>query len=919
VQVKRHGDGDHADVASSLDQVGESLAQLGSFRDALSHHEQAVAMRGRLVAGQDDIDLAAMQDHLGHCLLALGRFDTALTQFELSLAAVRSLHRDQDDPVVAVALSSRATCLQQMGRLHEARAAFAASVDMLQRCNADADHPDLLAARNNLALCLDLLGQSNEALPLHEATLATWYRIHPDGSHPVIAIGENNIGVSLRNLGRAAEALTHFEASLAILRSLLGEIDHPHIAGGLNNRALCHLSLGRVDEALQGFSAVLAMNRRLFPGAAHPDIAAALASVAHCHALLHEPEQTLQQAQAALAMCKQLLGKRDHPLLAGSTNNVALCLGSLGRTEEALAQGELALDMCRRLYGDIDHPDLVVSLNSVAAEYAVTGSLREARARSEEAVDMIERLRATRRTSVGVQQAFFDDLKRGAAFERLQALCLQAGDVDESVRAAERGRARNLLDALEQRVDPLDDALFEATRRGDAAGLDKLQELRSALPRAQAEADDLLQQLLMVDPASAGDLRARGAATAARLRRLLDERMRLLGDVLPVGQVRTCAEIQAVLEPGELLLEFTVAAEASVLYVLAHDAEPTAVPLPKAVAATARCVPIVLASASHRAGTSRRGRDPDAGPAAGDTIARSHELFTSLVPAELWPRIRAAKRVFLAAHRALHRLPFELLVVDEGRGAPRYWLDDGPPIAYVPSGSALHWLRSRADPGGAKPGPQALLAIGDPSLAGADEQLHLQPLQGARAEAESIRKAFLRQDRPAVLLLGAAADEAAVYEAAPAAAYLHFACHGVADTAAGGVGMLVLAQARAHESGNDGLLQLDDLLGAWRGRLAACRLVVLSACQTNVGPTLRDEAPQALPTGFLIAGARAVVSSLWAVDDESTCALMTDFYRRLLTDGGGELAAFTAAKQALRAKHPDPFHWAPFLYLGRPQ
>jgi CHAT domain-containing protein len=46
---------------------------------------------------------------------------------------------------------------------------------------------------------------------------------------------------------------------------------------------------------------------------------------------------------------------------------------------------------------------------------------------------------------------------------------------------------------------------------------------------------------------------------------------------------------------------------------------------------------------------------------------------------------------------------------------------------------------------------------------------------------------------------------------------------------------------------------------------------------------------------------------------------MTDFYRRLLTDGGGELAAFTAAKQALRAKHPDPFHWAPFLYLGRPQ
>jgi len=31
-----------------------------------------------------------------------------------------------------------------------------------------------------------------------------------------------------------------------------------------------------------------------------------------------------------------------------------------------------------------------------------------------------------------------------------------------------------------------------------------------------------------------------------------------------------------------------------------------------------------------------------------------------------------------------------------------------------------------------------------------------------------------------------------------------------------------------------------------------------------------------------------------------------------------ELAAFTAAKKALRAKYPDPFHWAPFLYMGSP-
>jgi CHAT domain-containing protein len=95
--------------------------------------------------------------------------------------------------------------------------------------------------------------------------------------------------------------------------------------------------------------------------------------------------------------------------------------------------------------------------------------------------------------------------------------------------------------------------------------------------------------------------------------------------------------------------------------------------------------------------------------------------------------------------------------------------------------------------------------------------------------------------------------------------------------------------------------------------------VVLSACRTNVGPTFRDEAPQALPIGFLFAGVPAVVSSLWAVDDASTRELMTDFYGRLLGGQTDKLAAFTAAKKALRAKYPDPFHWAPFLYLGSPE
>lgn len=62
-----------------------------------------------------------------------------------------------------------------------------------------------------------------------------------------------------------------------------------------------------------------------------------------------------------------------------------------------------------------------------------------------------------------------------------------------------------------------------------------------------------------------------------------------------------------------------------------------------------------------------------------------------------------------------------------------------------------------------------------------------------------------------------------------------------------------------------------------------------------------------------------MISSLWAVDDDSTRILVTDFYGRLLAGETDQLAAFTAAKKALRTKYPDPFHWAPCLYTGSPQ
>ncbi|MCR4439310.1 MAG: CHAT domain-containing protein [bacterium] len=85
-------------------------------------------------------------------------------------------------------------------------------------------------------------------------------------------------------------------------------------------------------------------------------------------------------------------------------------------------------------------------------------------------------------------------------------------------------------------------------------------------------------------------------------------------------------------------------------------------------------------------------------------------------------------------------------------------------------------------------------------------------------------------------------------------------------------------------------LSLDDI---WAGRLPLKKgcVMVLDACETGqVEPGEEAEESLGFPAAFLAAGARAVIASLWAVDDFSTSLLMQETYRRMLAGAPPSLA-----------------------------
>lgn len=126
----------------------------------------------------------------------------------------------------------------------------------------------------------------------------------------------------------------------------------------------------------------------------------------------------------------------------------------------------------------------------------------------------------------------------------------------------------------------------------------------------------------------------------------------------------------------------------------------------------------------------------------------------------------------------------------------------------------------------------------------------------------------------------------------------------------------------------DGKLSLAELRNNDQITFLGVDLLALSACETAAGPKGNGQEIDGL--GFLAEekGARAVLASLWSVDDESTTSLMSRFYTELKNDPTTSKAeALRRAQVALLKSRPGadglpasnlnkPFFWAPFILLG---
>jgi CHAT domain-containing protein/tetratricopeptide (TPR) repeat protein len=139
-----------------------------------------------------------------------------------------------------------------------------------------------------------------------------------------------------------------------------------------------------------------------------------------------------------------------------------------------------------------------------------------------------------------------------------------------------------------------------------------------------------------------------------------------------------------------------------------------------------------------------------------------------------------------------------------------------------------------------------------------------------------------------------------------------FATHGFINSSNPQLSGLVLSLVDSKGKPRDGFLRLHDIFNL---QLNA-DLVVLSACQTGLGEDIRGEGLVGLTRGFMYAGTRRVVTSLWNVDDAKTAQLMTSFFQKTLKEKQTPVAALRSAQLQLWQTNPDPRYWAAFTLQG---
>jgi CHAT domain-containing protein/Tfp pilus assembly protein PilF len=864
--------GDRTDESYALGLLAGVHHELGNFREAADYHRAGLEAARSIQ--QPGTRIAEHLDGLAMALSNMGLWQEAEVNYKQAIEETRKPIRAFRKLRAHVIKHLADLYARYTGRLEEAIAMYDEAIAISLECD---DQYNVAAALNFKGLAFDNSNRREDAVNLYEQSRLIAEKI---GDKGLLASCLAHLGTSYLNLGNAPLARQYVVKALALDKEVG------------NKQGACRdlWLLGQIqdnegdEKATETLQDALLLSRKIgdFKVAVH--VLRRLARLAGRRLQGGRAKEYLEQA---LAHSKDLGDKH-------AEIELTVALSAYEDVGEMLARLQQGIASAREIRSEGLEQDLEEALADL---YERNGDLLQAREHYAQAAELLERMRSGYKAEEHLR-AFSRNTAH--CYERLVDISLQLREDTDAFLWAERSRARVLqimrnnrqsqVSAVmsdQQRIQyrqvcdrviDLDMKIQILERKGES-GVDRLQEdLREALLR---EADLVLSARRMT---GATEQMPRQEILPGQLTQWLAS---LRQRVLVLSYYIGTSGIYVFCSTAKTFYVQELGSSAEEVRKLIHQfREKLGVPesdarVENGVAEIARRDPVLVEASS----------EPQ-----GDYVLDSQRLYEILLR-PIQAEIAAAEHICVIPYGPLHFLPFHALHDGE------QYLIEQKAVSYAPSATIL--LESSQ---GGSLNIDRVLALGEPAC-------DLKPLPFAREEVERVQKILgperCRTEFGADALRTVVLDAGGAKNGQGGDDVWHFAMHAMFVQSAPQLSYLQLAKA----GGDDGRLFAYEVAALPR----AASLTVMSACRTAMTREARGDELSGLLYSFLVAGAQTVIATLWSVADESTAALIVQFYDLIDKEPLGLAEALQKAQIALlrSPRTSSPYYWAPIaLYCN---
>ena len=940
----------HREAAETLRSMGSIYYDIGQYQSAVDSYERAIIESKKIA----DVRGQALS------LIAIGLIDNDSDRANDSWArtneassVARDLHDEQiraqilmnyaigydsrDDPANAAKYADDAlTVAEQLkdpniqgkallfaglirhdsGKLNEALDYYQRALSQFQRSGQPFWQSRALTSIGNIYAAT---GELQQSLDYCEQALIIQKRL---GNRRWQAVSFNNIGYAYQELGDLEHALDNYSNALECFREIGHETGQFQTSIFVGNM---YRLLGDFEKALQSYQVGQELNEKLNDKKLKAFLLTKLG-------LLSQAEGNLPKAVAnysqALDTYRRLGDPRGQVFDENALGN-ALYLS--GQKESALRHLLQGMSLAEKT-GD---RELEVSVRyNLAQVQKSLGRLDDAKSQIETSLKLIESLRL-KLARFELRSSYFASVRQ--FYELYADILMQLhrktpgqGLDAQAFAVSEQARARSLLDSLkESEVNIRADA--------DAAVLDEERLVQEQLNNASvrrahlstnqgsAELDAVIKEI--------DRLTTRYQELEARIRSNSSKYA-----AAPLPQPFDLQESRRLLDNNSMLLEYMLGDERSYLWVITSS-ELYSFDLPprsqiESMVSEFRELLVANQPVAGETYDRTQARTADAG-------RRFSSVSTALANVLLGPISERLgnRRLLIVPDGRLQSIPFQALSLPDAGGFPRLLVENHE-IIYEPSASALGMVEQTSVNRKLASGSVAIFANpvfepDDPRVV-STESRPANEVKEPQLVKQALRDVGLQEGR--IPALPASREEAdAIISSVPWRTGLkivdfqasrntvgqtdlsqyhiiHFATHGFVDYQHPELSGLVLSMVDEKGKPQDGFLRMHEIYNL---RLPV-DLVVLSACNTGLGKEVKGEGLIGLTRGFMYAGARGVVASLWKVDDDATAELMKQFYAGMFQRGLTPAAALRDAQLKVRSQKrwESPYYWAAFVIQG---